>query len=177
MATNGRPSKLTEKQWAEIERRALAGERLRDMAKEFGVVEGTLRNKLSARVKNIKAVANQLASAEVAYESLAVDLRVKTRSLADKLKLISENLADTAVSGTLTAKYLAHLANGEVQKIDETDISGRDSQQAMRNTAQLTALSNESAKTGLNLLAANKEKVQEQQERRVVIVGGLPDER
>ena len=56
----GRRSKLTDKQWIEIERRHLDGESIRSLAKEFKVAESSIRERISAQSKRIIDVANQI---------------------------------------------------------------------------------------------------------------------
>ena len=62
----GRPSKLTEKQWQEIDARLLKGEPGRSLAREYDVSEATIRKRFGAHHKQIKTVANQLVAAEMA---------------------------------------------------------------------------------------------------------------
>ena len=53
----GRPSKLTDKQWAEIEKRLLAGESQGKLAKEFKVARSAISDRFSDRLKSVKTVA------------------------------------------------------------------------------------------------------------------------
>jgi len=55
----GRKSSLTEKQWSEIERRLIAGEKGRALAREFEIFEAIIRKRFGAPTKKIKDFANQ----------------------------------------------------------------------------------------------------------------------
>lgn len=151
----GRKSKLTDKQWSEVDRRLLEGESARAIAPDFGVSEAAIRQRKTSHVESIKSVANQIVTAERALSALPITSQISAHNLAAKLRAISDNLASAAHHGAATAHRLAALANAEVQKVDDADpLSSLD---AMRGVALLTKLSNDSAQTGLNLLAANKD--------------------
>lgn len=155
----GRKSKLTESQWAEISRRHIEGESLRSLAKAFGVGESTVREKVSAQSAHIKIVANQIVATERAVMALPISAQITAHNLAAKLRAISDDLASAAHYGAKTAHRLNALANSEVQKVD--DANPLASVEGLRGVAALTGLANESAKIGLNLLAANKDTVKQ----------------
>lgn len=154
----GRPSKLSEAQWAEVKRRVLGGESISDLAKEFKVSKATISARVSKQVENVKNVANQLVKADLALGALAVSEQVLAVSLASKLRAISDNLASAAHYGAQTAHRLNALANTEVQKVD--DAQPLASVESLKGVAALTKLANDSASIALNLLAANKDTVQ-----------------
>lgn len=152
----GRKSLLTEKQWAEIERRLLEGEPQRKLAREFGISESALRGKVSARVKQIKAVANQIVSTERAVMELPIAAQITAHNLASKLRSISDNMASAADLAAATSLRIQAIANSHSQKIDDSDpMAGN----ALREVAAMLSVANEAAKTPLNLLAANKEAI------------------
>ena len=156
-----RPLKLTEKQWKVIEQRIppLGKESMRAIAREFCVSEGVIRRHVKAHTKPINVLANQLARAEIALESLPIKTQVKVRSLADSLKGISVHLAGAAEYGAMTAHRLASIANIEVQKVDET--APMESIDQLKGVAALTDLVNKASAVGLNLLAANKDMIKD----------------
>ena len=169
-----RPSKLSDTQWDKIGKRFLSGESASALAREFKISEAAIRKRFSAKHALIKDVANQLASAERALEALPISAKLEARTLADRLKGISEHLAGAAEYGAITAHRLSLLANNEVQKIDES--SPLDSMDALKGVAALTDLANKSSQIGLNLLAANKELKESEKGETLRIVGGLPDD-
>ena len=159
----GRPSKLTEKQWAEIEKRVppLGNESMRAVAKELGVSEGVIRSRVKTRTKPETSLANQIAMAELAFESLPINTQVKVRTLADRLKGISENLAGAADLGAQTANKLALVANAQALKIDETKPLGEADVETLKAVVAMTNAANGAAQIGLNLLASNKDTFKE----------------
>jgi len=153
----GRKSKLTDDQWAEVDRRILEGESIRALAREFSISDSAIRERIAkhGKVENVQIVARKIVDAEISLAALPITAQITAQNLAAKLRAISDNLAGAAHYGAATAHRLAALANAEVQKVDDADpLSSLD---AMRGVAMLTKLSNDSAQTGLNLLAANKE--------------------
>lgn len=151
----GRKSKLTDKQWAEIERRMLEGEPVRALAREFGVSESSIRERKSAQVTEIKTVAQQIVATERAVMALPIAAQITAHNLAAKLRSISDSIASAAESGAKTAHRLSALANSEVSKID--DAAPLESVESLKGVAVLTKLANDSAAIALNLLAANKD--------------------
>lgn len=157
----GRPSKLTEKQWAEIEKRLLEGESRRAVAAKFGVSEAAIRKRLGAQVEQIKTVANQVVAAERAVQELPVSAQVSVANYAAKLRALSDHLLGAATYGAATSHRLAGIAHAKVQEIDDAAPLNSESLEALKGVAVLTKMANESATIGLNLLAANKDAVKE----------------
>lgn len=153
----GRPSKLSESQRLEIERRLTAGEKPADLAREFKVSPATISRLFSKPVSEIKAVADQLVSAETALRNLPVSQQITALNLAEELRTTSMHLAGAARFGAATAHRLAGIANGNVAKIDDATPLDAASLESLKGIAVLTRMANDSANIGLNLLAANKE--------------------
>jgi transposase-like protein len=151
-----RPSKLTDKQWADIEKRALDGEPVRALAREYGVTESPIRLRVKTHARPLKEIAKQLATAEMAVEALPVITQVKVRSLADELKDISHHLAGAARLGAETSHLLAGIANAHAQLIDPINPFADDGE-VMKNVVMTTKAANLASEIPLNLLAANKE--------------------
>lgn len=151
-----RQSKLTPEQWSEVESRLAAGESRRAVAREYGVSEGAIRQRVPTQTtQQVRSAAEKLADARLAVAALpSVADQYTATSLADKLVSISKSLASAAELGAKTAHRLHHLANVEVDRVDETDPLG--SIDALRGVGVLTKLANDSASIALNLLNANK---------------------
>jgi DNA-binding Lrp family transcriptional regulator len=164
----GRPSKLSESQLVEAQRRHIEGESFRAIAKSMGVSESALRERISAQTAQIKTVANQIVNTERAIQALPISAQITAHNLASKLRAISDNLASAAHYGAQTAHRLNALANSEVQKVD--DAQPLASVENLKGVAALTKLANDSAVIALNLIAANKDAVsrlnEEQPERK-----------
>lgn len=154
-----RPSKLTEKQWAEVQRRVLAGEKVRPLAREYKVSEAAIRARVTTQVKHIKAVANQIVETEKNFSSLPISAQITARNLASDLMAISDHLASAAKFGAMTAHRLSYIANTQVEKIDEVDPLSADSIESIKGIGVLNKLANDSSEIGLNLLRANKERI------------------
>ena len=156
----GRKSKLTPEQWTEAERRHLeGGESLRSLARHFKVDESTLRGRISPHTPQVRDVAQKVVEARDALATLPVNQQYTALNLADKLRSISSSLASAAELGAKTSHRLQALANSEVVKVDdENPLASVDN---LRNVGVLTKLANESAHIAINLLAANKGRVQE----------------
>jgi hypothetical protein len=159
--TMGRKSKLTDKQWSEIDRRLLNGESARALGREFAVSEAAIRKRLGAQQKEIKHVANQLVSAETAFSALSISSQIGARTLADRLKSISDHLASGAEIGAARFHRLQAIASSQIDKIDDADPFGAESLAVMKGMAVYNRVANESAEPSFNLLAANKDMINE----------------
>jgi hypothetical protein len=147
-------ARLNPKQREEIRKRLLAGEKVAPLAREFNVSATAIRNYANSEVSEIKTVANQLFEAEVALAKLPKTLQIETLDLLSELRSVSTHLASAAKYGAMTAHRLSGLAHQHASNLDDVDPDG----EKLSTVARLTAVANESAKTGLNLLAANKDK-------------------
>lgn len=152
----GRPSKLTDRQKAEIGRRLAQGESGRKLAREFKCSEATIRANVSAQVATIQDVAGRLADAERDLERLPISAQVSARTLADHLKGISSNLAEAALMGSDTARALAIRANKKLKDLDGDDPEKVGA--ALKSIGALHVIGNEASKTAMGLVNANKGK-------------------
>lgn len=153
----GRKSLLNEKQWAEIERRSIAGESGRKLAAEFGITEGAIRKRLGAQVKEIKVVANQLVAAKTALKSLPISAQISAQTLADELMEISMHMASTAKYNAATAHRMAGIANAKAAEIDDGAPLTDESRAALRDVGALVAMANNASVIPMGLINANKD--------------------
>ena len=153
----GRPSKLTDKQWDEVEKRHKEGESNRKIAKHFDVTEAIIRTRITTHFNPQKELANQMAIVETAYEALPISTQVKVRNLTDELKDISQHLAGAARLGAMTSYKLAGMANAQAEKINEEN--PLESEDAMKSVSALNRMANDSSQIALSLLNANKDHV------------------
>lgn len=151
----GRPSKLTETQWAEIGRRVAGGESMRSLAKEFDVGVARISERFSKRVPQLKALANTLATVEGEIENLSVSEQTTVRHLADELKIIAVNVAKVARIGSDTAAKLHEKANKMVSKVVRPD--GTVDQMTLMNISGLTITANKAAAPALRLATARED--------------------
>lgn len=151
----GRPSKLTDAQWSEIQRRLLAGEKQAALAREFGISKAALGERVSKRTETIRTVAKDIVRAEIALHKLPVSEQFMAVTLAEELKAISGHLAGAARFSAATSHRLAGIANAKVQEVDDADPTDK-SELALKSLAVLQRMANDASVIPLNLLAANK---------------------
>ena len=156
-----RQAKISPDQWAEIERRAAAGQSFRSLAREFGVTEGALRHRgLASQTTQVRTVAEQLAAAQSALAQLPVPQQHLAVQLADALREISSNLAGAARYGTATAHRLAQAAHQVAHRAPDLD------EETLRSVALLTRTANDAAQVGVQLLKSNEETLRSDEARR-----------
>lgn len=155
----GRPAKLDEKDWKEIERRYIVeSESARSISKDFSVSESAIRQRFSAQRAEIKSVANQVIEAEQALYSLGVTAQVTAQQLINEMRAISGHIASAAKHNAHTASLFSQMANRQALALAskaEQDI------EAVRNTVVMIDASNKSAQIGIELIRLNKEQAQE----------------
>jgi len=145
----GRPSKLTEKQWLEVERRHLDGESIRSLAKEFGVSESTIRERISAHSKRIIDVANQIVETNQAVKSLSISAQISAHTRAQRLISIQNSLDDAALAGSNVSKRISEAVEKRTKlRTDEELLDSED----MKALMAAGLVSNTHAKLGLDLL-------------------------
>lgn len=157
----GRKSKLTDKQWEEIRKRLLMGDKASALAREYGVGVSRISERFSAKINELKTVADRVVKAESAIKTvhnevmaLPISERIAVLALADDMRTISTHLSGAARYGAATAHRLAGIANAQVDKID--DMNPMESQEILQAISALTKMSNESAKIGIDLINASK---------------------
>lgn len=153
----GRKSALTEKQWQAIEKRMLAGESARALAREFEISEAAIRKRLGARTKEVKAVANQLVAAETAFAALPISAQISARTMADRMKAMMTSMASAGESAAGVVQRAAYLANVAMQKVDDADPLSAESVKAAQGAKFLMGVANDSADIPLNLIRVAKD--------------------
>lgn len=150
----GRRSKLTEKQWMEISQRALNGEPMRALAREFGIAESSLREKISAQNAQIKALANQKVTLESKIKALPVTAQVQVFNLADELAAIQTNIVGAGRYGSVIAKHSLKIAAKQMATVDPDDpMESADTLQAISG---LTRIANDASTIGMTLTRYNQ---------------------
>jgi hypothetical protein len=149
----GRPSKLTDKQRSEIQRRHVGGETTRTLAKAFKVSQATVSGLVSGRTETIKTLAASIVRDEQALEGLPVSDQLTVRNLADQLRGISEGIGVAANRNAQTSAQLAGIANRKATLL--SDASGVAD---LKEVAMYVETSNRASVIGINLLTANNDK-------------------
>lgn len=160
-----RPSKLTDAQWEKIGKRLLAGETTSSLAREFGVGKATISERFGNRTKAVKEAANQIVATESALSRLNFSEQLAARSLADDLKAISQHLAGAARYGAATAHRLSGIANARAELVDDAAELDEAGMKVLTEVAMLTKLANSASEIPLGLLKANKEMIDDLNEK------------
>lgn len=162
----GRNSKLTEVQWEKIIKRHMAGESLRSLAKEFNISQPAISRKIADHKHIIHPLAQDLADIHDKVSYLPIAMQVAVHTLADELRTISAHLAAGARYSAATFHAVSARAHEKVELLgaeDDVDLKkgGLTGEQKDRVTLNMIhayqQTANEAAKTGLNLLAVNKD--------------------
>jgi hypothetical protein len=168
-----RQSKLTEKQWHEVARRLLAGEKGRVLAREFGVSETAIRKRLGSQTTEIKTVSHQLFVAEVAFKALPTGSQIAARNFVDDLHAMNMHMAAAGKYNSATSHRLAGLAHSQIEKVDDADPLG--SYDILQGVAALLKLSNDAATIPLGLIKSNQEQMRDAQEdKAAAVLAALP---
>lgn len=155
-----RPSKLTDKQWAEIEKRLLEGGKPASLAKEFGIDRAAITRKFSQHVKNVKHVANQIVATESALKALPVAQQMQAISLADEMRAMMSHIGGAGKFGAMTAHRLSMIANVQAEKIDEA-ADFEENAEALKSVMALSRTANEASTIAMNILKVNQSAVNE----------------
>lgn len=157
----GRPSKLSEREWAEAGRRLAMGDSYSKVAKDMKVGKSTLVGRFSDRMETIKTLATTLSETEAQIKTLPVSDQVSVRTLADSLSGLSQSMARTAVNNAKTAERLSEMAAEQVVKVVVPDVLTEESRDKLRLDLSLTSAlintGNRASSLGVSLLQANKD--------------------
>jgi len=152
-----RPSKLTEKQWQVVIERAVAGEPVRAIARELKISESTIRERVSAQVKQIKDVANQIVNTDLALKKMPVSAQITAHNLADMIKAMQLNLVISAANGASVAAKLSRIALNQANRVDDDSIIDSENAESIKGIAILTRTANEASQSAMDLMKLNKE--------------------
>ena len=144
-------AKLTEKQWKEIETRLSRGEKASDLAKKFGVTRGTISQKFAKQTKHVKTLANQIVETEIAIQTAPITIQIGAFSLANELLAISKHMATGATLSAMNYSRLSSIANKKISKLNDDALD----EEELAIARTLTVMSNEAAKTPMDLIKAN----------------------
>ena len=150
-----RPPALTPHQQEDVRRRLAAGEGVRALAREFKVGPATIQ-RLAGHTERIRNVAEQLAAAQNALAALPPAHQYTAMSLAEKLRTVSDSMADVAVLGADTSRHLHELANTKAKAVNAENLETAG--ETLRAVAALTKMGNEAAAVPLGLISSTKGK-------------------
>jgi hypothetical protein len=144
-----RKSRLTENQWADIGRRHLAGEKLRPLAREFGIGESTAREKISAQTAQVKKVATQIVETQLALNELPIPAQISAQNYAHKLMAIVSNLGDAAIAGSSIAKRVSESTNRHIETLADDELLDEATQKTLMSAGMIAS---SHGKLGLEVL-------------------------
>jgi hypothetical protein len=153
--------KLTQEEWLDVDARVSAGESLRVVADSYGISHGTIaaRLKKSAPAR-IELVATKLAEARTEKLKLPPAMQLKAEALAESLMITNALMLRSAKLAAGTAFRMSELANFKAQEIDAASIDPED----VRMVNALTETANKAAYQPMELLKANRELVNKQED-------------
>lgn len=150
-----RPSKLTDVQWEQIEKRLLMGESLSSLAKEFKISKSVISGRFSNRLKNVKDVANQILETESAISKLNVSERFAAFSLVDEVKAGQMHLASAFKYNAASTHRTAMMANQSLEKFDLEN--PEETIEHLHRYNDMQGMSNKSSWMPMNFLKAMKD--------------------
>lgn len=148
----GRPSKLSDKQWAEVMRLHANGEKAASLAKKYKVSPTQISRRVSQVSQELQNVAALVAQAETTFDALPVSHQSCVRSLADQIKGLAVGVTAVAATSAETGRILALHANQKARDLGP-DLNPDD----VRLVVGLQEGANRAISSGLDILRANKE--------------------
>lgn len=150
-------SKLTHRQWANIERAVLRdGESMNAVAKRYKISESAVRQKLAkARTEQVEEVAIKLATAERDIKALPPMDQMRVRSLADRLADLSYTMGEVAELGMRNALKLTQMKAQRIALLEAGDSEG------LREVVMLGEAVNKASKLGVDLMTVGKQSLVE----------------
>ena len=114
-------SKLTDAQWKEIISRVIAGEVIRELAKEFKISHTAINKRVGFQCKLVKQTAEQLVDAERKLSNMTASFQVETMNYASELRAMSSNMLGAGRASSATSKKLASMAEQMAIKLQYRD--------------------------------------------------------
>jgi hypothetical protein len=161
----GRQSNLTEMQWQQLGQRMLAGERLTDLAKEYGVSKTSISIRFSKRNETLKGVAKLVLESKTALGRLTIPEQIAVHKQVDILQTMQNNLLSAANYGASTAHKASMQANRKMDELDDSrPLSDDDNLTIAKDVMMLTKMANESSVIARDMLSdRNQRKAEEKQ--------------
>ena len=151
-------SKLTDYQWAEVEKCLIDGETQEAVATKFGISRRALAQKMGSRVRAIQDVATQMVDARKALEVMPIVSQINAQTLINRLMNISDHMASAAEYSARNAHKLSRLATDHLESVDSAYLLKDPN--TLRVVTGLTNMANEASKIPLGLMNASKEQMQ-----------------
>lgn len=182
-----RKSKLSESKINELRDRHVAGESIRSLARETGISESSLRERISAQSAQIKKAAKQIVETKLTLKSMPLSAQISAHSRAEALLRMSENITSAGEDTSMVSKMFAKAARDAASQImfkamsdDGETVSPErlaECESEIAAVMKSALVSNEASKISLKLMdistkdGSNTDK----EASTITIVGGLPD--
>lgn len=181
-----RPSKLTDDELAALRDRHINGESIRSLAKEVGMGESSLRERISAQSAQIKKAANQIVETKRTLKALPLSAQIAAHTRAEMLTQMGDRISSAGNDTALVSEMFAKAARDATSQImfkamgdDGETISPERLAECTEEIAAVmksTMVSNEASKISLKLMdIAAKDKESDKGERIIHLVND-PDE-
>lgn len=172
-----RPQKLSEVQLSIIRSKMLKGEKLSDLANEYGVDKSTLSRTLSKSVEKIKEVGQQMFEAKLAVARMPLGDQVAVEKYVTMLDQIQNQLGHAAHSGAKIARIANDRALAKMEQLTEIDKLPPDQRapkafETMGEVHGLSKIANEASVIARSVLNPNNRQ-KDESDNVVVIQGGF----
>ncbi len=172
----GRKSALTEAQWAEIIRRNLNGESIRSLAKEFGLSESAVREKISAQAKKIKNAGNQIVAAKRAVNELPFAAQIAAHTYAEKIMAMQDLSADVAINGLTVAKRIGDSLTKKLETAKDKDLMTDKALSQLAKSGTVINIHSRPAFDAMEIERKKSDKALSNEERTIHLVNAPPDD-
>ena len=149
----GRPSKLTDSQRSEAQRRLAGGESFLAVSRSMKIPKTTLVRNFSDQIPKLKTLAGALVSVETEMAALPISDQVTVRSLADQLKGLQVSAFGSAVAAMRASELLNMMALKQIEGMDPSA-----DMEDMRPIAGRLEMAVKASSLGVSLLNANKDR-------------------
>jgi transposase-like protein len=163
----GRKSTFTEAQKIEIQRRISNGEKMSDLAKEFGVHKSQMTRHFSQPVAKLETIANQVLKTESEIKGLNISQQLLLADRINHLRLRNELMEEGAHHQAFVYKKLSLAARN---KADSMDLSEAIDEDELSNLMKMGMTANTFAKVSIDLKKAESSTIQKDQEKTVIEV-------
>jgi hypothetical protein len=184
-----RPSKLSEEQWERIRQRVLAGESVNGLAKEYGISEGAIRQKVKkqragristteikeAVARSVQNDLNDPVVRDVLERAGQHDRDLFQSHKADLLETILQLNITVKIAAQNAAK-LARMSKVHFDKLEDDSPLNAENRVIKADAMELQVDSNEAIKAPMKFFEiATKQPPPPPEDKPVRIIGGLPD--
>lgn len=143
----------------EVHKFVPSGEKsIREIARKYGVSEGSIRNKFAHNLSKAKDLALQKKQVDDEFNSLPPIAHNYALRILSDLQAASESFASATKSSGVITQKLYEFAEKETEKLDPGK-SADENKVTLGSINTLTKIANSASYVGLNLLSSNKDRL------------------